>query len=56
MKRIYIYTDAISRKNGGSSSIVDLANNLIEIGKEVIVYTPFGFMDKFIYKPTSVSE
>jgi glycosyltransferase involved in cell wall biosynthesis len=54
--KIYIFTNAISRKNGGSSSIVDLANNLIKIGLKTIVYTPFGFLDKYIYKPTNVSK
>jgi len=54
-KVIYIFTQGISRKNGGSSSIVDLANNIIELGYEVNVFTPFGLMDKIIYKPTDVS-
>jgi len=53
--KIYIFTSAISRKNGGSSSIVDLANNIVELGYEVKVFTPFGFLDRYIYKPTDVS-
>jgi hypothetical protein len=54
-KAIYIFTQGISRKNGGSSSILDLANNIIELGYEVKVFTPFGFMDRYIYKPTDVN-
>lgn len=55
-KIIYIFTQGISRKNGGSSSIVDLSNNILELGYEVKVFTPFGFMDRYIYKPTDVSQ
>lgn len=42
-KIIYIFTQGISRKNGGSSSIVDLSNNILELGYEVKVFTPFWF-------------
>lgn len=54
--KIYIFTNAISRKNGGSSSIVDLANNIIELGYKIQVFTPFGLLDRYIYKPTDVSD
>jgi len=54
--RIHIFTNGVSRKNGGSSSILDLSNTLIEIGYDVEIYTPFGFMDKYIYKPTNVNN
>ena len=55
-RKIHIFTRAVSRKNGGSSSIVDLANGFVEINKEVVVYTQFGFLDKYIYKPTYVND
>lgn len=54
--KICIFSDGVSRKNGGSSSILDLSNTLIEIGYDVEIYTPFGFMDKYIYKPTNVNN
>jgi glycosyltransferase involved in cell wall biosynthesis len=54
--KIYIFSDGVSRKNGGSSSLLDLANNLIELKFEVTMITPFGLLDKFIYKPTNVSD
>ena len=47
---IHIYLDAISRKNGGSSSILDIANALINLGYKVKIFTFFGKLDKFIYK------
>lgn len=56
MNNIYIFTSAISRKNGGNSSIVDLANGMVELNYKVNVFTYFGFMDKYIYKPTAVSN
>ncbi len=54
--KIYIFSNGVSRKNGGSSSLLDLANNLIELNYDVAIITPFGFLDKFIYKPTNVSK
>lgn len=53
---VHIITNAISRRNGGSSSIVDLANNLTFIGNDVFIYTAFGFLDKYIYKTTDVDS
>jgi len=53
---IYIFANAVSRKNGGSSSIVDLSNTLAEIGYKVEVISPFGFMDKYIYKASNVNK
>jgi glycosyltransferase involved in cell wall biosynthesis len=52
----YIFTSGISRKNGGSSSILDLANNMADLGFRVVIFTPFGFMDRYIYQPTDVSN
>ena len=47
--KIDIYVSAISRKNGGSSSILDLTKALICGGFDVIVYTRFGYLDRYIY-------
>ena len=49
-KVISIYVSAISRKNGGNSSVLDLAKALILLGHDVRVYTRLGYIDKFVYK------
>lgn len=54
--KVYVFTNAISRKNGGSSSILDLANNITELGLKVEMNSSLGFMDRYIYKPTNVKE
>lgn len=46
---IHIYADAISRKNGGSSSILDLFNCMQELGHKVKIFTFFGKFDRFLY-------
>ncbi len=53
---IYIFTNAISRKNGGSSSLLDLANGLEILGYNVVLFSSFGFLDKLIYRSTDVSN
>jgi glycosyltransferase involved in cell wall biosynthesis len=47
---IHIYADAISRKNGGSSSILDLFNSMQELGHQVKIFTFFGKLDRFLYQ------
>ena len=48
--KIHIYADAISRKNGGSSSILDLFNALQDLGHQVKIFTFFGKLDRFLYR------
>ncbi len=56
MKKIYIFTHSISRKNGGASSILDLSNCMCELGYDVKVNTVLGSFDKKIYKTTNVNK
>lgn len=54
--KIYIYTNAISRKNGGSSSILDLANCMSDLGFDVEIRTVLGKMDRYIYQTSNVNK
>ncbi|ELS8949599.1 glycosyltransferase family 4 protein [Vibrio fluvialis] len=56
MGKIYIYTNAISRKNGGSSSILDLANCMSDLGFDVEIRTVLGKMDRYIYQTSNVNK
>ncbi|WP_311568595.1 glycosyltransferase family 4 protein [Photobacterium arenosum] len=56
MNNIYIFTHSVSRKNGGSSSILDLANCMSDMDLDVEVRTVLGKLDKFIYKTSNVNK
>lgn len=53
---IYVFTNSVSRKNGGSSSILDLSNCICELGCDVVVNTVLGGVDKTLYKTTNVNN
>ncbi|HHF3027209.1 TPA: glycosyltransferase family 4 protein [Vibrio diabolicus] len=56
MEKIYIFTHSVSRKNGGSSSILDLSNCMSELGYDVKVNTVLGSFDKKLYRTTNVNK
>ena len=48
--KVKIFTVAVNRKNGGSSSLIDLGNIFSQIGHEVEFFTVLGLADFYIYK------
>ncbi|MEF3021850.1 glycosyltransferase family 4 protein [Vibrio mimicus] len=56
MKRIYVFSNAISRKNGGSSSILDLSNCISQLGHTVEIRSVLGVLDKLIYKASNINR
>ncbi|MFH0272492.1 glycosyltransferase family 4 protein [Vibrio jasicida] len=56
MEKVYIFTHSVSRKNGGSSSILDLSNCLCDLGYDVEVRSILGSLDKHLYKTTNVNH
>lgn len=56
LKRIYVFSNAISRKNGGSSSILDLSNCISQFGHTVEIRSVLGFLDKLIYKASNINR
>lgn len=54
--KVKLYSISVSRKNGGSSSLLDLANCIIDCGQEVSFYTVLGKLDYIIYRPSDVSK
>ena len=51
MKNISIFLPSISRKNGGASTIIDLATRLKNIGNKVSINSLLGQLDFQIYRP-----
>ncbi|WP_185834156.1 glycosyltransferase family 4 protein [Vibrio cholerae] len=56
MQRIYVFSNAISRKNGGSSSILDLSNCISQLGHAVEIRSVLGILDKLIYKASNIDR
>ncbi|ENM3739413.1 glycosyltransferase family 4 protein [Vibrio cholerae] len=56
MQRIYVFSNAISRKNGGSSSILDLSNCISQLGHAVEIRSVLGVLDKLIYKASNIDR
>ena len=51
MKNISIFLSSISRKNGGASTILDLAARLKKLDKNVCLNSLLGKLDFYIYRP-----
>lgn len=56
LQRIYVFSNAISRKNGGSSSILDLSNCISQLGHAVEIRSVLGVLDKLIYKASNINR
>ncbi|TQO67468.1 glycosyltransferase family 4 protein [Vibrio cholerae] len=56
LQRIYVFSNAISRKNGGSSSILDLSNCISQLGHAVEIRSVLGILDKLIYKASNIDR
>ncbi len=56
LQRIYVFSNAISRKNGGSSSILDLSNCISQLGHAVEIRSVLGVLDKLIYKASNIDR
>lgn len=54
--KVKIFTVAVNRKNGGSSSLIDLGNIFSQIGHEVEFFTVLGLADFYIYKKKDVHK
>lgn len=52
MKNIGIYVPSISRNNGGSSTILDIASRLKNLGCDVSLYSILGKLDNLLYRPS----
>jgi glycosyltransferase involved in cell wall biosynthesis len=48
--KVAFFTAAVSRKNGGSSSVVDLSLAALKIGRLSSIYSPLGGFDYFYYR------
>jgi glycosyltransferase involved in cell wall biosynthesis len=48
--KVAFFTAGVSRKNGGSSSIVDLCLAALKIGKLSSIYSPLGILDYLYYR------
>ena len=55
-RKVKIFTMAASRQNGGSSSLIDLANAFVLIGHEVEFFTVLGLADFYIYGKKDVHK
>lgn len=51
MKNISIFLPSISRKNGGASTIIDLALRLKKLEYKVSINSVLGNLDPYIYRP-----
>lgn len=47
---------AASRKNGGSSSMLDLSQVSMHLGYETQIFTPLGKFDFLVYRPSGAGE
>jgi glycosyltransferase involved in cell wall biosynthesis len=48
--KVAFFTAGVSRKNGGSSSIVDLSLAALKLGKLSSIYSPLGILDYLYYR------
>ena len=56
MDKFVFFTSSISRKSGGSSSVLDLVNNIYTLNKKVEIYSILGKLDLFLYKPSNFDK
>lgn len=53
---ITLFTSAISQKNGGNASILDLSHASVKLGNKVTIFTFKWLFDYIIYKPKGVKS
>jgi glycosyltransferase involved in cell wall biosynthesis len=56
MNKFIFFTESVSRKSGGSSSVLDLSNNIYLLNKKVEIYSILGKLDLFLYRPSSFNK